>query len=397
MKSIRLFGLIGLMALTGCSHDTADDNGLSQGETPITFNGILPEAVETTRADEPLSSTVQTFKVWSYKNDAYDAGTNSYTSYQTVIPGFDVNYTANSEYTTTSNTNGWEYVGQGTDQTIKYWDWGANAYRFFAVAPGTGTNASTAYTTVLGTGAYEPNDANQANQAYTFSATVDASSQTTINEAPYFSQLWFSTGNPTNYPDRQFGRPVKLRFLKPFARVRFMFTIEPSLNIGREKLKDIKFHPTAPQGAPVPTIAIKGTAKVSYPLKGGATSESWTITPGTASGDYISAFTIDYREPITPVPNPDPDGIAALNANVHHWYTVLPAFNQGTYTIEVAVVTDEVKTAVVPAEYMVWKPGYEYTYKFKITETGGITMDIIQVAINDWSNRQSSNHTVYNW
>ena len=86
-----------------------------------------------------------------------------------------------------------------------------------------------------------------------------------------------------------------------------------------------------------------------------------------------------------------------LNITTEKWYYVLPAENQGSYTIEVAVMTEEIKTAVVPAEYMSWQPGYEYTYKFKITEGGGITMDIIQVAINDWSNRKSSSHTVYNW
>lgn len=400
MKTIkRITGLIGLILLTGCSHDTADDNGLSQGETPITFNGILPEEVETTRADEPLSNKVQTFKVWSYKNDAYDAGTNSYTSYQTVIPGFDVSYIPSSAYTTTSNTNNWEYVGIGTDQTIKYWDWGANAYRFFGVTNWGGED----------NGTYEPNktygayDTPEPHETYTLSASVNANN---IDAAPYFTELWFSTGNPVDYADKQFGRPVQLRFTKPFARVRFMFTFVEGLSFGRERVKNIKFYPTGATSTSGSTlfIATSGNVKVTYPLKGTATSETWTTTntqrPASGTKGYNAngtAFLIDYYETPDPAVHPA-DGQSTTWPNTpKQWYTVLPANNQGSYTLEACVVTEQVKTVVIPAEYMQWKAGYQYTYKFKITETGAITMDVIQVAINDWSNKQSSGHTVYNW
>ena len=63
-----------------------------------------------------------------------------------------VKYVDGSDFTTTSNTAGWEYVGytlstaeqtnvtpNGTTeaQTIKYWDWGASDYTFtaFSVNP----------------------------------------------------------------------------------------------------------------------------------------------------------------------------------------------------------------------------------------------------------------------
>lgn len=390
-NSLKLIGCLWLLGLTGCSKDSAEQEPVMLQEV-ISFSPSLPDDEVATRAETPLSSLAQTFTAWAYKNDGYDSATETYTSYQTVMPNYVVNWTANSAYTTTSNTNNWEYVGQSTDQTIKYWDFDARAYRFFGVAPGTGTNATTAYNTVLASGAYKPNSANETDGAYGFSATVDASTDASVDDAPYFSELWFSTGNPTDYPDRQFGRPVTLRFIKPFARVRFIFTFVDGLGFGREKLKDITFHPTAPQGSPVPKIATAGTVSVNYPLKGSDITESWSTSPT----GYIDAFTIDYHETMT-VPDPDLDGIAALNANAYHWYTVLPALNQSSYTIEVAVVTDEVKTAVIPAEYMSWKPGYEYTYKFKITESGGITMDVIQVAINDWSNKRESEHEVYNW
>ena len=397
---ISRMGLIGLMGLlAGCSKDSAEQEPVKLQEV-ISFSPALPDEESATRADTPLSDLTHTFTAWAFKNDGYDSSTDTYTSYQTVMPNYVVNWTANSAYTTTTNTNNWEYVGQpaSVEQTIKYWDFDANAYRFFGVAAGNTTNeATTAYNTVLSTGAYQPNSANEANGAYGFSATVDASTDATIAAAPYFSQLWFSTGNTTDYPDKQFGRPVQLRFIKPFARVRFMFTFVEGLTFGREKLHNISFHPTVTQSSPSPSIATAGTVTVSYPLKGSDITESWTATP--TSG--ISAFTIDYYEAEDPSTLPagvPADNLATTWPNTPgKWYTVLPAFNQGTYTLEVAVVTDEVKTAVIPAEYMVWKPGYEYTYKFKITESGGITMDIIQVAINDWSNKRSSEHIVYNW
>jgi hypothetical protein len=46
---------------------------------------------------------------------------------------------------------------------------------------------------------------------------------------------------------------------------------------------------------------------------------------------------------------------------------------------------------------MKWQSGFEYTYIFKITQSGGVTIDIVQVAINNWEDGGSSTHTVYNW
>ena len=356
MSLMSLIGLIGLILLTGCSSDNKGDDVHQQGETPITFNGILPEAVETTRADEPLSNKVQTFKVWSYKNDAYDAGTNSYTSYQTVIPGFDVNYIASSAYTTTSNTNNWEYVG--IDQTIKYWDFDALAYRFFGVAAGTGSGAT------VPTGAYMPTATTGATE-YQFTASVDASTQAGVDAAPYFSQLWFSTGNPTTYADKQFGRPVKLTFLKPLARVRFLFTFMEGLTFGRESVSNISFRPLDN----TQTIATAGTVTVLYPLKGTDITESWSATASSGS----TAFTLDNT-----------------------WYAVIPSITQGAYKMSITVFGDD-KTATVPAEYMQWKPGNEYTYSFKITDGGNVILDVIQVGINQWVQKGSTDRYVYNW
>jgi hypothetical protein len=45
---------------------------------------------------------------------------------------------------------------------------------------------------------------------------------------------------------------------------------------------------------------------------------------------------------------------------------------------------------------MNWKPGYQYTYIFKITEEGGVELDSVSSAFTEWT-EQEANHPVYNW
>lgn len=407
--------LAGVAILTACtgSEEGTEPTPPQQEAKALTFSGGLQSEEAVTRAGERGLEELlddKTFQVWGYKNDASSAG--SYTRYQAVMPDFTVNWLANSAYTTTSNTNDWEYVGQGATpeqqatQTIKYWDFAALAYRFFGYALGKDTHAdpnnpSSAITTphaaitVVGGSAADAATSPQPGNV-TFTSAVNASTQATIDAAPYFSRLWFST-NGSGEPE--YGKPVTLQFLKPFARVRFLFTFVEGLNFGREKLSHITFHPTNPSPSdPAPIINTAGTVSVTYPLMGTGTAETWTVAADPAPTG-IPAFLIDYYEVPDPIPTGYPvDGQSISWPNTpEKWYYVLPNPTQGSFTLEVAVVSDDTKQIVVPAEYMQWKAGYEYTYKFKVTESGGITMDIIQVAINDWTNRKSGDHTVFNW
>ena len=391
-----------VLLLAACSgSDPVEPNTTpgSEHQTAISFSGRMHDEEAVTRAATGLEDvlTNKSFQLWGYKNDGYTDP--NYTSYQAVMPDFTVNWNDHSAYTTTSNTNDWEYVVQGPDQTIKYWDFGADAYRFFGYALGIATAdpaTSPAAVTVTGGSVADAPTAT----AVTFSATVDASTQAGIDAAPFFSRLWFSNGDASTYPDRQFGQPVVLQFLKPFARVRFLFTFVEGLNIGREKLGHIAFGPSENLDngeANDVIISTAGTVTVSYPLKGTGTTETWTTTNTTG----IKLFDIDSY--VAPNPADIPDGYPINSQPTSwpntpdKWYTVLPNSTQGSFTAQVSVVSDEIKKVVIPAEYMQWKAGFEYTYKFKITESGGITIDIVQVAINDWSNRHYSDHTVYNW
>ena len=395
---IILICLISLTCLTSCGGGGGDDDLLTpqpevQGKggndmVPITFGGKESEEATVTRAGTPLSDAdVTSFNVWGHKDMSYSAGV--YSDMQTVFPGYNVKWLTNSAGTTTSNTNGWEYVNQQTgedEQTIKYWDWSAAAYRFFAATKWEAESAGpyVANKTYGAHGTY----AAGAYATYEVTMLADASSKSEMDATPYFSHLWFSTGNADVYPDKQFGKPVTLEFLKPYARVRFIFKyVYPREGI---TLSEVSFKPTSDYAAPpaVPVkLARKGTFTVIYPLTGTETREWFTVTDIDAD-TRLDAFTEDF----------DPeDDTKEYSANCPEgWYTVLPNNTQGSYTMSVRINKSDPKTAVVPAEYMQWLPGYSYTYIFKITEEGGIEIGWVEYAMTPWTEMEST-WTVYNW
>lgn len=342
-----LVGLIVLMGLMSCSSEEGGDLGRSESGTVIAFSAKQDEGTTVTRATSLHEEGIETFKVWGYKNmdTEYSAS-----GLQTVFPGYTVNWQSGSAATTTTNSSGWEYIlASMPDQTIKYWDWSAKAYRFFGV-------------TGEAIGTYETNGAYQI---------------TIAPETNYYSHLWFSTGNIAVYPTKEFGKPVQLVFMKPSSKVRFMFTFVNSRD-GIE-MEPATFKPTNETD-----IAQKGTVTVNYPLTGTATQEWLTLASITES---LSAFTEDY----------DPeDGTKEYRETDNGWYTVLPNSSQDSYTLEVKINNDT-KTCAVPADFMQWLPGYSYTYIFKINEEGGVEIDLVQSAFTGWTTEVSTQHTVYNW
>ena len=369
----RVFmGLIILMALWSCSKEQDEPEPEPVVQEVISFSGSLQEATEVTagtRAESttPLSDIVQAFNVWAFKNTAINNPGNgdpiNYTAYQTVINNYTVNWTENSANTTVTNSSGWEYV-DGSDQSIKYWDFDAKAYKFFGI---TGNNEESQ------TEPYWAYTVSGANAVLSIN-NVDASNPTA---APYVSRLWFSNNSYVSSDSKYYGMPVKLEFIKPFAQVRFMFTKAEGVNVNLdEDISEQEFKP-ATEGR---KIAMKGSVAISYPLTGTATKESWTSTPTGYWEDVDHNpvfFTQDFR------------------TGQETWYTVLPISGQGAFRL-VATVQGEEMSATVPAEFMEWHPGYSYTYIFKITREGGIEFDVVQVAIKNWEDRDVKHH-VYNW
>ena len=188
--------------ITSCSNDQPEPK---VKQTPIAFSANQQEKEVTRAGSTPLGEKRSVFKVWGYKNMANET--------QTVMEGYNVQWVTNTANTSTTNTNNWDYILTAyPNQTPKYWDWEAKAYRFFGITNGI-------------TGAY--ND-NSTKESYSFTFAADASDPTT---APYYSKLWVTEDNTA------FGKPVQLEFLQPFAWVRFMITLsDPTQQL---KLEDL--------------------------------------------------------------------------------------------------------------------------------------------------------------
>jgi len=377
----RIVGPIALLPLLASCQSGSDE---LQGEepteqlSPITFSGMQSEERELTRASSLQDAGTTTFLVWGYKNMTEDGGTYDAdaSTMQTVFPRYTVKWQSGSAATTTTNSSGWEYILMDpADQTIKYWDWSARAYRFFAATnwledDGTPYAAQHTYGTAT--------TYNTTCRAYQLTMLADASSADSMDVTPFFSRLWFSTGDPMAFPDRQFGKTVQLEFLKPFARVRFILIYSNSPEGIRINGK--AFAPTDS----TKNIVRKGTVTVTYPLTGPKTSEWYGMTHTTTDDEAgLDAFTEDYI----------PDG----GPSKEIWYYVLPNNEQGSYTMSITMNNDPTpKTAVVPATYMQWLPGYSYTYIFKILEEGGVEIEDVQSAVTPWW-ELATNRTVYNW
>ena len=371
MRLLLLLLPLLLACSEGSETPSSQESQEPQDATPIAFSGSLGAAEAVTRATpQPLEAKTHTFTVYGYKNTTYDDATHSFDGLQTVMPAFIVNWVENTAHTTTTNTHDWEYVGQGADQTIKYWDWGATAYRFFATAEthAYDSGSETTETHAAHTPRWTPSPAAPAvPTTMTLSYHADVSSAGAITATPYFSRLWFSTGNPADYPTRPFGRAVQLEFVKPMVQVRFLFTYEDPTQEASTTLTDKSFRPTESSRK----MAQSGTVTIGYPLSGTATTETVVTTSDTQHD------------------------LATLDTD-NLWYDLLPATAQGTFTLSVNV-NGEPQSCTVPAEYMEWKAGFQYTYKFKLHAAGGVSIDAVQSAFTPWDTTAEANHAVYNW
>ena len=337
-----------------------------KADSPVILSGSLSGEDEVTRAGSQTALQEYpdaehghtTFYVWSYKDKA--------SATTTVMQNYVVNYLSGSSGSSVTNSRGWEYVNQGSgvEQSVKYWDFQASAYRFFGYT-GSGVLPSSASGNV------------------SFEITVDATASEDAN-TPLFSKMWYKTGSQIAANVQ----PVTLEFIRPIARVRFMFTFVDGIAFTREQLSDIKFHRTDGNNS-----AKGGKVTITYPLAG--TAETWS---SEATVFYENTdFDIDYYETPSPPVSPANSLPNTYPNSPEHWYYVLPIDGQGSYTLSVTVGGGEPRTIIVPAEYMTWNPGYDYTYIFKITEGGGVSLDNVQVAVNTWNVRASVEHPVYNW
>lgn len=417
MKKKHLFiAATALLAFASCADDgfVGDENAKKSGEGAISFDLRKPGA---TRADktgaDAASDLSSQFIVYAEKDETADGNapvTDGSTKHQLVFQNYKVAYTANTAYTTTSNTKNWEYVGQAwvaaeqshittstTDaQTIKYWDWGADSYTFTAVSA-LPTDISNGYVSITKTTA-----ATTGNKVYDKGYSVDLTANADLDKL-FFSErkVITSTNNTDRDATNAYGGNVTLRFHNAATKVRVaMYENIPGHSVTINKFSvdndggatpafsGMTDDVTANFAANFQNCAegTAGTLTVKYYNTGTLENQPTVSFSGTAA-DVLALGTnlkndVTIGTTITGATFDRTDGDSDGQAD---YTTVFPKENNTqnlklkvSYTLtapvtgETITVTDA--TAEVPAAYLQWKPGYAYTYIFKISDnTNGHT------------------------
>ena len=287
-------------------------------------------------------------------------------------------YIVNWNQPAAGGTGSWEYSGiknpnlNNATQTVKYWDYSATCYRYFALSP----EDAKVTTTLLQEGGNSTNQAgttseegssNQTDKAskVSFQIPFEYKEDATSSSTPYISDLWLSD-NKNFGDDKKYGACVKLTFAPIVTKVRIKFKYPENIKVA---ITGISFQP---QTGKVPTA---GNILINYPITGTGTAPAYSWTT-TQTG--IINLSIPYEE--------DTDSNHQTTER-KKWYFVPPSGNttntgQGDYTMT-ATIDGKTSTAIIPAEYMQWKAGYQYTYIFKITEAGTV-ISFTNLLVEKW-------------
>lgn len=414
MKKKHLFiAATAIFALASCAESgfIGDQEALesANGNGTISFDLNTPAMTRADRVGATAAADLNNqFIVYAEKAETADGAAPA--AGKLVFQNYKVVYGANTAYTTTSNTKNWEYVGQAwtageqgnlttstTDaQTIKYWDWGASSYTFTAVSA-LPSDISSGNVKVTKTTA-----------ATTGNLVYDKGYSVALTAAADLDKLFFSERKvieKSNNTDRDatntYGGNVTLRFHNAASKVRVaMYETLPGHSVTINKFSvdndggaspafsgmtdnvtanfaanfqncaegtagtlTVKYYTTgAVQNHP--TVSFSGTAadvlalgtnlKENVTIGTTATGATFDRTDGDSDGqaDYTTVF-------------PKEDNAQNLKLKVSYTLTA-------PVTGETITVTDA--TAEIPADYLKWKPGYAYTYIFKISDnTNGST------------------------
>ena len=408
MKKVYLFSvaLAGLV-LASCSSDdfnVIQDDSMLQQQTPIMFSSLKGA---TTRADITGSAAAdllgKKFVVSGYK------GEKSQTVGNIVFDNYLVEWAENTAHKTESNSSNWEYVGKGrikhaidngiTSQTIKYWDYSKPQYDFIAWSAGTATpiyEGTPAAGEVLVSAITPATATGATGVAYTFTGTANDLQKCYVSDLVTVKKPNYGT-NPVVLTFRSLGTKVRIG----------IYETVPGYSV-----KDVKFYTTAglltdPATEITTTAALftttandiytEGTYTVFFPTVDNDTDPDNNLAHVKFTGSGTQSTIIDWGTMnYTIAEEGEKIGTKFLgrtsntasfagNAATDYYVTYLPN-ESGTnlnlrvdYTLESIDGSGEeifVKNAKaqVPSIYTTWKPGYAYTYLFKISDkTNGRT------------------------
>ena len=396
MKKYLIFAASAL-ALASCSSDDflGENPGTAQNATTaINFGGEAGKITRGTKNEgTPAEMLAGQFKVYGVK---ITKGTISHN----VFPNYYVWDVADKN--TTSNTNGWEYVGKdgalnlGTgkitldkDQTIKYWDYSATEYRFVAGSPIAAFKYNTSTDLTTGTHITEVDVTGLAGH-------IEANNTTTaLNTDPIY------IADPVKVVKDNYKDPVTFSFKRQQAMVRVGFYE----TIPGYTITEIKFYEadaTAPTGKNIILYSSTNDYFVGGSnVTGNVTYTGWdTATPSytfayknnlTKSKNWYAGELINGVEATTSSETDvaklyGKDGDMSTTTG---YFTVLPTQEETASPIlikcdyqltaddgfgETINVTGA--TAAIPAAFSKWEANTRYTYLFKISQaTNGTTGD----------------------
>lgn len=402
------------LALASCSSD--DFLGEIQGNeqngatSAINFGGDTGKITRATSEGADAAGLLgNNFVVVGFKGSKTDAANNE----DYAFDHYNVNFKDGSAFSTESNRAGWEYVNQdmkvngadkslaqsgATQQTIKYWDHSCTSYDFIAFSMGK-KDAASKYATPTHVDKGHLKDA-----AYTLSGNVN-----TLSEC-YISDM--KTVNREDY-----GKTVSMSFRHLASKVRMaLFETVPGYVIS-----DVEFYTDATGTTPTTDGTLigkfnnSGTLTVYFPTTGTVKKDDKDYNKAhvkfTASTSEGEVGVLDFKKFGAVNYNNQKEGTILkgttyLSQNAAKpsycgagYQNVLPSEGKASaitlrinYKLTSVDGSNEVinvkgATATVPAEYTEWKPGYAYTYIFKISKdtngsTGGTSTGLTAISFN---------------
>ena len=308
-----------------------------------------------TRATE-LETLYKDFIVYGYKNTSINSGQ------QTVMDRYKVKWY--------ENTSNWEYILPDLNQHMKIWDFSAVSYRFFAVAPYIDYEQNSHGVT------YEPST----DGTYTFTTKYDFEYQELTKNIPYFSELWYSLKGATNENNTmpKIGEQVKLVFSPLIAKVRFLITFATGVTA---IVTDPEFQDTRWVNS-TPNTPMQWDITVKYPT----IKDANTANSPTEENNLLATDIPQVSFSLSPVTGSTGKFLfdTQFTEENQKWYYVPPMADAPDYKNQSFTLTAKIDghedTATVPAEYMQWKAGHQYTYVFKVLEAGAnLIFDAIEV------------------
>ena len=401
------------LALASCSSDDflGDGSGNGQNSAAIQFGGGTTKTHRATSNSVYKIENLKTNGFWVYGTKHSAAEDNTATNDQAVYTNYYLKYDGNKN-NTQSNTAGWEYVAVDNtkyrnhvtpkidaDQTIKYWDYSAKAYTFYAA---TAKPADVQ----AGTVTIKKITADDAGSVYTKGYEV------TLKDGASWDELYFAdrkvinkpaaTVTPSHGAEDVYGGEVNFKFRNALTKVRVaMYETIPGYSVTIDKFYYTKDGETAQtteatdkfkadaSNTPLETSPEGVTYKVVYydeteaggqlvnqpkmlPNKTGVGAEKTVLELGdnlkadTKLSEIITTPTYDTGGGKYTLFMSQADNDKTLSLKVDYTLTSLDGSGEK--------INVKGATAVIPAKYLCWRPNYAYTYLFKISDnTNGST------------------------